>query len=316
MKVHYSTAQLPGFKNAVVTIGTFDGVHTGHRQIIRQLQTEAAAIDGETVLITFHPHPKMVIPAARHDIKVLNTLEEKISLLEGLGIRHLVVVPFTIAFAEQSAEEYISNFLVANFHPHTIIIGYDHRFGKERKGDYHLLEDAAAENHYMVKEIPEHVLQNSIISSTKIREALLHADIATANEFLGYDYFFSGKVIEGNKLGKTIGYPTANLQVEDENKLVPGNGVYAVEVEIQATSCKLQGGSLQGMMNIGIRPTVGGIARVIEVNIFDFDEDIYSSVLKVTVKKRLRDEVKFSGLDALKIQLAKDKVDALAALDT
>jgi len=308
MQVHYDITQLPVFKNAVITIGTFDGVHSGHQQIIQQLLAEAKAINGETVVITFHPHPKMVV-GAKHDIKILNTLEEKIALLQKHGVHHLAVVPFTNEFAEQTAYAYIKDFLVARFHPHTIIIGYDHRFGAGRKGDYHLLEDEAAANNFIVKEIPEHVLQNITISSTKIRTALLNGDIETANEFLGYPYFFSGKVVEGNKLGRTIGYPTANLLVEDEYKLIPGNGVYAVEVENQKSKVKNQ--KLKGMMNIGIRPTVDGTKRVIEVNIFDFDEDIYGQELSASVKKKLRNEVKFNGLEELKKQLAKDKEDSL-----
>jgi riboflavin kinase / FMN adenylyltransferase len=320
MQVHYNITQLPVFKNAVVTIGTFDGVHSGHQQIIQQLLTEAKAIDGETVVITFNPHPKMVVAAAKKEIKVLNTLAEKITLLEKHGVHHLVVVPFTQVFAEQSADAYIKDFLIARFHPHTIIIGYDHKFGAGRKGDYHLLEAEAFENNFIVKEIPEHVLQNITISSTRIREALLKGDVQVANDFLGYPYFFSGKVVEGNKLGRTIGYPTANLLVEDEYKLIPGNGVYAVEV-ISSQLPVLSGYSinlnsplvLRGMMNIGVRPTVDGTKRVIEVNIFDFDADIYGQQLTVSIKKKLRDEIKFSGLEELKKQLAKDKDDSLKA---
>ncbi len=310
MQIHRDLNKLPQFKNAVITIGTFDGVHTGHQQIIQLLQTEAAEIGGETVLITFHPHPKIVITTARHEIKVLNTLEEKIRLLQKHGIDHLVVVPFTDAFADQSAQDYIKDFLVAKFHPHTIIIGYDHRFGKERKGDYHLLEAEAAANDYSVKEIPEHMLQDITISSTKIRKALLNADIETANTFLGYPYFFSGKVIEGNKLGRTIGYPTANLLITDEFKLIPGNGVYAVQV-VRSESSVVR---LKGMMNIGIRPTVDGSQRAIEVNIFDFDEEIYGEILTISILQRLRSEVKFDGLESLKKQLALDKQDAIKAL--
>jgi riboflavin kinase/FMN adenylyltransferase len=309
MQVHRSIDNLPVFKNAVITIGTFDGVHNGHRQIINQLITEAKAIGGETVVITFHPHPKMVIANVRQEIKVLNTLEEKTALLEQYGIDHLVVVPFTDVFAEQPAADYIHHFLVRNFKPHTIIIGYDHRFGKGRQGDYHLLEKEAKTSNYLVKEIPEQVLQNVTISSTRIREALLYGDIDAANSLLGYPYFFSGTVTEGNKLGRTIGYPTANIIVADEHKLIPGNGVYAVKVKNQKSEIKDPG----GMMNIGVRPTVDGTKRVIEVNIFDFDEDIYGDVLTISLVKRLRDEVKFNGLDELKEQLARDKENAIAA---
>ncbi len=308
MKVYTDIESLPEFEKAVITIGTFDGVHLGHLQIIQQLTKEAGLVKGKPVLITFYPHPKQVVATIQKPLFILNTPEEKYELLHNAGISNIVVVPFTSEFAGQPAGNYIKDFLVEKFHPHTIIIGYDHRFGKDRSGDYHLLEDEAAKYGYIVKEIPEHILQNVTISSTKIREALLSGDIDTANEFLGYHYFFSGIVIEGNKLGRTIGYPTANLQISDAQKLVPAIGVYAVEVNVEGSV------TYTGMMNIGIRPTINGTTRVIEVNIFDFDEMIYGKTVKVSIKKRLRNEVKFNGLDSLKEQLAKDKKDALSAL--
>lgn len=306
MKVYTNIEALPPFKNAVITIGTFDGVHQGHLQIIRQLIKEADKVQGEPVLITFHPHPKQVVDSVKKPLFLLNTPEEKIELLHFAGINNIVIVPFTRDFAEQPPGNYIKDFLVDKFHPHTIIIGYDHRFGKDRAGDYHLLEDEAINFNFKVTEIPEHVLQDVTISSTKIREALLSGDIETANIFLGYNYFLSGTVVDGNKLGKTIGYPTANLQITDEEKLIPSNGVYAVEVTVEGFP-----GKYTGMMNIGIRPTVDGTNRVIEVNIFDFDETIYGKMVKVIFKSKLRDEIKFSGLDALKEQLARDKVAAI-----
>lgn len=310
MTVHKNLDQLPAFKNAVVTIGTFDGVHTGHLQIINQLKEEAKAVCGESVIITFNPHPRRIVHNQNAEIRLINTLPEKIELLEAQGIDHLVIVPFTKAFAEQPANEYIENFLVKYFHPHTIIIGYDHRFGHNRQGDYHLLEAVKKQFNFRVKEIPEHVLQNSAISSTRIRQAIINGQIKTANEFLGYNYFFEGSVIEGNKLGRTIGYPTANLRIEDAEKLVPGNGVYAVEVIGQWSLVNGEAARLKGMMNIGVRPTVDGTKRSIEVNIFDFDGDIYGQTLRVYVKAYLRGEVKFAGLDGLKEQLAKDEVEA------
>lgn len=310
MKIYQDIALLPAFHRAVITIGTFDGVHLGHLQIIQQLVKEAAAINGTPVLITFYPHPKQVVASDKKPIFILNTPDEKSELLAKAGIGHLVVVPFNTEFAEQPAADYISNFLVKSFHPHTIIIGYDHRFGRNREGDYHLLEAAAGRYGFIVKEIPEHILRDVTISSTKIREAIQQGDFSTANAFLGYRYFFSGTVIEGNKLGRTIGFPTANLQVEDDKKLVPANGVYAVEVVVDDRP-----GSFSGMMNIGIRPTVGGSKKVIEVNIFSFDEMIYGSRLKVSVAGKLRDEVKFSGLDALKEQLASDREAAYNLLN-
>ncbi len=315
MTVHYDIHQLPVFTNAVVTIGTFDGVHAGHQQIVELMLAEAKKVNGETVIITFHPHPRQVIAARQTALFLLNTLQEKISLLEKYGIQHLVITPFTEAFSFQSAEEYIEQFLVKTFHPHTIIIGHDHRFGKSRSGNFELLEEKSIQYHYAVKEIPGFMLQNNTISSTMIREALLKGNIDTANEYLGYAYFFSGTVVEGNKLGRTIGYPTANLKIEEEKKLIPGNGVYAVEVEVNGGLLTGNGEAIaplifHGMMNIGVRPTVEGVNRMIEVNIFDFDQEIYGYTLTIYIKKRLRNEQKFNGLEELKNQLAKDKVQA------
>ncbi|MEO6490374.1 MAG: bifunctional riboflavin kinase/FAD synthetase [Ferruginibacter sp.] len=308
MRVFKNIDELPGFQHAVLTIGTFDGVHLGHLQIIKQLIKEASEINGTPVLITFYPHPKQVVQSVQKPLYILNTPEEKYELLHKAGISNIVVVPFTREFSEQSAKNYIEDFLVNRFHPHTIIIGYDHRFGNNREGDYNLLENEADKFGYKVKEIPEHVLQNVTISSTKIREALLSGDIATANEFLGYEYFFHGTVVEGSKLGRTIGYPTANLQLPEKQKLVPANAVYAVRLMVEGLA-----NEYKGMMNIGVRPTVDGTLTVIEVNIFDFDQNIYGRTIKVSLIKKLRDEIRFDGLDALKEQLERDKIDSMAA---
>lgn len=309
MKVYFSTETIPAFKKAVVTIGTFDGVHTGHKSILEQLKREAARIGGETVIITFHPHPRKVIVSGQPAIHLINTIDEKIELLEKNGIDHLVVVPFTDDFSQQSPEEYIEKFLVEKFHPHTVIIGYDHRFGKNRLGDYKLLEEYSARLGFNLMEIPAHVINDNTVSSTRIREAILHGNTDVANTLLGYDFFFEGTVVDGNKLGRTLGYPTANLRIENAEKLVPGNGIYAVELEIKGRP-----GRLKGMMSIGIRPTIGGTDRVIEVNIFDFNEDIYGATIRVYIRKYLRSEVKFNGLDALVEQLGKDKEDTLRVL--
>ena len=313
MQVHRDINNLPLFKNAVITIGTFDGVHTGHIKIINQLKKEAANAAGETVIITFDPHPRMIInnlPENNSGIKLLNTTEEKIELLQKQLIDHLVIVPFTLQFSEQKAEEYITDFLVKKFSPHTIIIGYDHRFGNNRSGDYKLLESYQLKYNFKVKEIPEHVLHDVTISSTKIRTAIAHGDITTANEYLGYPYFFEGTIIEGNKLGRTIGFPTANIHISDSNKLAPSNGVYAVTVTLQTETEK----TYNGMMNIGLRPTIDGTKKVIEVNIFDFDKNIYNQNIRVGIQQFLRNEIKFSGLDALKEQLAADKKLSLQLL--
>lgn len=305
MQVHRDLQHLPAFKKAVITIGTFDGVHLGHQQIIKLLKEEAAAAEGETVIITFYPHPRKIVLQGKSAVKNINTLDEKIELLNKRGIDHLAVIAFDNEFANQTAEEYIEDFLVKKFHPHTIIIGYDHKFGKNRSGDYHLLEKMGKKFNYKVKEIPEHVLNDVTVSSTKIREALFKGNAQIANLFLGYKYFFEGKVMEGNKLGRTIDYPTANLIIEDEEKLVPGNGVYAVSLTIQNNETVYK-----GMMNIGVRPTIDGTKQTIEVNIFDFNEDIYGKYLRIYLQAYLRGETKFNGLDQLKEQLAKDKLNA------
>jgi riboflavin kinase/FMN adenylyltransferase len=328
MQVHRSIDNLPSFKNAVVTIGTFDGVHLGHQQIIKQLKEEAAKINGETVIITFHPHPRTVV-AAKTPVYLLTTLNEKIILLDKFGIDHLVVVPFDEKFSNQAPENYVHDFLYKRFKPHTLIIGYDHRFGKNRAGDYHLLENLGKQFGFIVKEIPEQVINDVTISSTRIREALLRNDIQTANSYLGYSYFFEGMVVDGNKLGRTLGYPTANIVIHDKNKLVPANGIYVAEAEITdseqlAVNRKqiiIEGtGSpfadhrsqpLKGMMSIGVRPTVDGKNRTIEMNIFDFEEDIYGNTMKIFVCTYLRPEIKFNSLDELKSQIDKDKEDSL-----
>jgi len=314
MKVYSNIENLPSFNKAVVTIGTFDGVHLGHQQIIEQLKKEAQAIGGETVLVTFDPHPRKIV--SNKPLQLINSLPEKIELLQKQGVDNIVVVPFTRSFSSQTANEYVEDFLVKKFHPHTVIIGYDHRFGKDRSGDFHLLEEYAGRHAFKLIEIPVHLVDEAAISSTKIREALLNGWLEDVCRFLGYDYFFEGLVVQGNKLGRTIGYPTANLQPKMEDKLIPGNGVYAVTVEIikEQENKNKDLPPYKGMMNIGTRPTVDGTKRVIEVNIFDFDEDIYGATLRVYLKKFLRQEQKFRGLDALKEQLAKDKLDELHSL--
>lgn len=327
MKVHTDIERLPRFRNAVVTIGTFDGVHAGHRQIIKKLQNEARRINGESVIITFHPHPRKVISSAILGVRLINTLEEKTALLAGLDIDHLVVVTFTDAFANQPAEDYVRDFLVERFHPHAVIIGYDHRFGRERLGDYRLLEKLAPVYGFQLKEIPKHILDEIAISSTNIREAILHHDIETANKLLGYEFFFEGEVVHGNKMGRQLGYPTANLKINNEEKIIPGDGIYAVYVEVNGQRAMVNKQSdsahspftvyhsrLKGMMSIGFRPTVDGKKRVIEVNIFDFEKELYGQSLRVYVKKFLRAEAKFNTLDELARQIGKDREESLKVL--
>ena len=309
MQIHRNIEALPGFMNAVVTIGTFDGVHEGHRKVIQQLIDEAKKINGESVIITFHPHPRKVVHSSILGLRLITTLDERIQLLRSLGVDHLVIIPFTEVFANQLPEAYLCDFLIERFKPHTIIIGYDHRFGRDRQGDYKLLEALQEKYRYRLQEIPKHVLDNISISSTKVREAILKGDITTANHLLGYTFFFEGEVVHGNKLGRELGYPTANLKIQDEEKIVPGNRVYAVCVKTAGRE-----ELLKGMMSIGLRPTVNGKTRTIEVNIFDFDEMIYGQTVRVYVKQFLREEVKFDSLEAMVKQIGHDKTNSLAVL--
>ncbi|MBS1670451.1 MAG: riboflavin biosynthesis protein RibF [Bacteroidetes bacterium] len=328
MNVYKDLTTLPKFNKAVVTIGTFDGVHLGHQEIIKQIKQEAEIIGGETVIVTFHPHPRNIV-GDTSGVKLLTTLNEKIILLEQQGIDNLVIVNFNDAFAKLTAEEYVKDFLYTKLNPHTLIIGYDHKFGKDRTGDYHMLEIFGKALNFCVKEIHQHIINTVTVSSTEIRKALLHSNITVANKLLGYNYFFEGTVIKGDQLGRTIGYPTANLQLTNEEKLVPSDGVYAVKIsrlqatkqttnEVQSTKYQVQNELkpvshtsnsviLSGMMYIGSRPVVNGKRRVIEINIFDFDEDIYGEVLHVSILQYTRGDMPFTGLETLKQQLAKDK---------
>ena len=305
MQVHRNTEHLPLFRNAVLTIGTFDGVHTGHQQVIAQMKKRALEVDGETVIITFDPHPRTVVRAS-DDIRLINTLDEKIELLAGKGIDHLVIITFTEQFAQLTAEEYLSQFLIRFFHPHTLIIGYDHRFGKGRSGNYELLKRQSAFYHFHLMEIPPHLLNSISVSSTRIREAVASGDMESARNLLGYRFFFSGQVTAGNQTGRRIGYPTANLVIAEKFKMIPGDGVYAVDITVSDEPNL----TYRGMMNIGYRPTVDGTRKTVEVHIFDFDRTIYGRSLKVIVKKFLRSEKKFNQLEELKAQLALDMASA------
>lgn len=306
MEVYRSIDSLPQFRNAVITIGTFDGVHLGHQKIIKALTEEAAKVNGESVLITFDPHPRKIVTPAQ-SLQLINTLDEKIELLQKKGIDYLVIVPFTSSFSGQSPEEYIQDFLMRLFKPHTIIIGYDHRFGKGRKGDYRLLEEKASTYQYQLLEIPKHVLDEIGISSTKIRQALLHSEIETANKLLGYSFFFEGVVVKGDQLGRQLGYPTANLNYTDKDKIHLGDGVYAVYAAIDGTQKK-------GMMSIGKRPTLNDTIEKVEVNIFDFDENIYGKTIRVSVEKYLRPQEKYNSLEELVKQIHQDKKESLKYL--
>ncbi|HOZ85317.1 MAG TPA: bifunctional riboflavin kinase/FAD synthetase [Niabella sp.] len=313
MQIHYDINKLPLFKNAVITIGTFDGVHEGHQKIIQQLTQTATEANGESVIITFHPHPRKVVSSSILGIRLINTLEERIELLGQSGIDHLVITPFTEVFAHQEPEDYLKSFLIDKFHPHTIIIGYDHQFGKNRRGDYRMMESFCEAFDYQLKEIPKHILDDVAISSTRVREAILQGNTTIVNHLLGRMFFFEGEVVHGDKLGRELGYPTANLKAKDEEKILPGDGIYAVYASIKSNDNNY-GPMLKGMMSVGFRPTVDGSKRVIEVNIFDFDELIYGKTLRVFVKQYLRSEEKFDGLPALIKKIDEDKVESLKVL--
>jgi riboflavin kinase / FMN adenylyltransferase len=305
MNLHTDIEHLPEFNKAVITIGTFDGVHLGHQKIIAQLKAEAERIGGETAIITFHPHPRKVVHANK-DVRLITTIEERIGLLSAAGIDHLVIVPFTQDFSELAPRAYVETFLKKRFNPAVVIIGYDHKFGRDRKGDYKLLEDYSAQGYFELKEIPQHVINHVTVSSTRIRDYIQNGEIAKANELLGYDFSFEGLVVKGDQRGRAIGFPTANLQPTNEEKIIPGNGVYAVEISLTTAESRLTTHG-KGMMNIGVRPTVDGTKRTIEVNIFNFNEDIYGEILRVYVKAYIRPEKKFAGLEELKEAIEADR---------
>lgn len=301
MQVFYGTEKLPLFPHAVLTIGTFDGLHEGHRRILASVVAEAKARGGTSILITFHPHPRKLIQPDQ-PLRLLTSLNERLALIDEAGIDVTVVIPFTSDFAAQSAHDYISGFLLRQFRPEAIIIGYDHRFGQDRAGDISLLRSYAAEREYAVFEIPAQLIDDAAVSSTKIRKALAAGKVAEAAAMLGGAYRLSGKVSRGAQLGRTIGYPTANIIPEDPEKMIPLSGVYAVRVFAEG------GFEAKGMMNIGVNPTVSSShIQKLEVHLFDFSGDLYDRELEIHFVARLRDEQKFSGLEALKAQLAQDE---------
>lgn len=308
MKVHYNIDNLPEIKNAIVSQGTFDGVHLAHKKIIERIVQIAQEKNGESVLITFEPHPRMVIYPSDHGLQLLSTLPEKINLLSKTGIDHLLVLPFTKEFSRISSELFIRDILVKKLNTNTLVIGYDHRFGKNREGTFEHLKDSSSIYGFEVEEIPEQDIDEIAVSSTKIRQAILNNDLITAQKYLGKPYSLEGKVIEGKKLGRTIGYPTANIEIENVFKLIPTDGVYAVWVWYD-------GIKYGGMLNVGNNPTIEDKGRSIEVNIFNFDYIIYGKQLKIEFISKLRNEVKFNGLEALKTQLQTDKINSMAILN-
>lgn len=311
MQVVRDPAQFPHLQGqAVVTSGTFDGVHLGHQQILRRLQEVAQQSGGSSVVITYWPHPRLVLDAPPshpnpQDLHLLSTLEERIKRLEDFGIDYLLIIPFTQEFASWTSEEYIQNILIRTVGTSKLVIGYDHRFGKNREGGFDYLSQNADRYGLSVEEIPREDVDAVGVSSTRIRRALESGDILTASRYLGYPYELTGSVVRGRQLGRTIGWPTANVQVEEPLKLIPARGVYAVMATTAA------GTHHEAMLNIGVRPTVGGdLAQTIEAHLLDFNGDLYDQQLTIQLVARLRDEQKFDGLDALKAQLKLDADDA------
>lgn len=300
MKIHLGTEKIHEIENAVVTAGTFDGVHIGHQKILNRIRDVADKTNGQTVLITYWPHPRLVLKPWDNTLLLLSTFPEKANLLEAQGIDHLVKIPFTRDFASMSPEEYIKVVLSERINTRKMIIGYDHRFGKDRSGGLDELKAFAPKYNFDVEEISRQDIDEIGISSTKIRTALQSGDITTANTYLGRNYCVSGRVIHGNQLGRSIGYPTANIEVKENYKLIPADGVYAVKVCNKYTK-------FDGMLNIGQKPTIGGENKTIEVNIFDFNQDIYNTEITIEFVDHVRNEIKFDSLDSLKLQLVEDE---------
>jgi len=304
LKIFRKIEEATGIKNPVITIGTFDGVHLGHRAVFDKMKKRAAETGGETVVITFYPHPRLVLGKSNTDeLKFINTQERKIDLLEKTGIDNLIIIEFTKEFAKNSSETFIKDYIVKYLHPKIIIIGHDHHFGRNRHGGFELLVKTGKKLGFEVERVEPLIIDGVTVSSSLIRKLLKEGKIKEANKYLGYEYSITGKVIHGNGIGKTIGYPTANIEVGNEYKLVTANGVYACRVEYNGV---LYG----GMGNIGFRPTIVDNTFTIEVNIFDFDKDIYGETITIYFVDRLRDELKFKSLHDLKKQLAEDEKTA------
>jgi riboflavin kinase / FMN adenylyltransferase len=307
MKIYHSLEDFTRLTFGVVTSGTFDGVHMGHQKILRRLAEIATKAGGESIVITFWPHPRMILSPTNTPIKLLNTFEEKAELIRSQGIDHLLRIPFTKEFSQLTSQEFITNILVEQIGTRKLVIGYDHRFGKNREGSFEQLKLNGPTYGFDVEEIPAQDIEHVAVSSSKIRKALETGDLETATHFLGRPYSLRGRIIKGDKLGRVLGFPTANIDVDTHDKLIPVEGIYAVRVKYE----KQQYG---GMLYIGTRPTVDGTRRTIEVNIFDFDKEIYGETLDVSFLKLLRMDSKFNDLESLKQQLVKDKIAALQVL--
>jgi len=301
LKTYQNINDFPKADSAVVTVGTFDGLHLGHQKIIRRMTELAKEIKGETILVTFDPHPRLVVNINSQEIKFINTQKRKFDLLNKLGIDHLIIIPFTKEFAKTSSEDFIKDYLIEKIGVRILIVGYDHHFGRDREGNYQKLYQLGKKYEFDVEEITAQYIDDDTVSSTKIRKALIDGDVKLANKMLGYEYSISGIVVEGNKIGRSIGFPTANIEIADKYKLIAAGGVYACKIECE-------GKLFKGMGNIGTRPTVGINGLVTEVHIFDFDYDIYGQEITIHFIDRIRDEKKFNGLEELKSQLENDRI--------
>ncbi|UII30502.1 bifunctional riboflavin kinase/FAD synthetase [Fulvivirga ulvae] len=308
MNIYHGIEDFKRLDYAVVTSGTFDGVHVGHQKILSRLKEIARKNNGETVLITFWPHPRLVLFPEQTDLKLLNTFEEKADLLREQGINHLLRIPFTKEFSKLTSEEFIRKILVNTIGTKKLVIGYDHRFGKNREGSFEHLKENSSVYGFDVEEISRQDIDHVGVSSTKIRTALQEGDVTTSTELLGRPYSISGRVVKGEKIGRILGFPTANIEVDSQHKLIPADGSYAVKVHHRSQV-------LQGMLNIGFRPTVNGKTKTIEAHIFNFNEDIYGETISIDFIKRIRDEIKFNDVEELKKQLASDKSLAIKILN-
>ncbi|MDI1323521.1 MAG: bifunctional riboflavin kinase/FAD synthetase [Algoriphagus sp.] len=307
MKIYEGLSDLPNIPNPVVTSGTFDGVHLGHQKILNRIRESARAIQGETVLITFWPHPRLVLYPNEHNLRLLSTFEEKTKLLRQFGIDHLITIPFTHEFSQMSSKEFIEKVLVEKIKTKKLVIGYDHRFGKNREGSFEYLQAHCAEYGFDLEEISRQDVDEIGVSSTKIRKALEEGDVATAISYLGRPYELNGLVIKGQQIGRSIGFPTANIHIANDYKLIPKDGVYAVEASVAGTLYK-------AMLNIGNRPTVKGSKKTVEAHLFDFQGDLYDKQITIYLKAYLREEHKFENLEALKHQLILDQAKAKSLL--
>lgn len=306
MKIYHGLDEFKKLDFAIVTGGTFDGVHFGHKKILQRLDEISKKNGGESVLLTYWPHPRLVL-YPEQELYLLTSIEEKVELLSQKHVDHLVIIPFTKGFANLSSEEFIKDILVDRIGTKKLVIGYDHKFGKNRSGSFEELKKDGPIYGFEVEEIPKQMIENNAVSSTKIRRALTAGEIDIANEYLGRPYCIHGKVIEGDKIGRTMDFPTANIEVTFKHKLIPAEGIYAVKVNVDEKYFK-------GMLNIGYRPTFGGTQKRVEVNIFDFNKDIYDKEILIEFYHRIRAEVKFENLGALKSQLHHDKKEAINIL--